>query len=82
MQEAQRCAADLAAGFPSNQAGRGVRPVNVQQRSSGGAWRTLAGFAVVQSYQCTAAKWDISKLGALRRLFTTGPWLPPAATPP
>ena len=29
----------------------------------------LADFAVVQSYLSTAAKWGISKLGALRDLF-------------
>jgi hypothetical protein len=28
-----------------------------------------------------AAKWGISKLDALRRLFTTSPWLPPAPAP-
>jgi transposase len=80
-----RFASDLAAGV-HQQPGRTRRsPVNVQQRSSGGAWRTLDGladFAVVQSCLSTAAKWDISKLDALRQLFTTGPWLPPAVTPP
>ncbi len=29
----------------------------------------------------TAANWGISKLDALRQLFTTGPWLPPASAP-
>jgi transposase len=80
-----RFATDLAVGFTSNQAERDVRPVKVQQRSPGGCWRTLDGLAdsaVVQSYLSTAAKWGLSKLNALRRLFTTGPWLPPAATPP
>ena len=42
----------------------------------------LADFAVVQSYLSTAAKWGISRPGALRQLLTTGPWLPPAVTPP
>ena len=54
-------------------------------RSSDGCWRTLDGladFAIVQSYLSTAAKWGLSKLGALRQLFTTGPWLPPATAPP
>ena len=41
----------------------------------------LADFAVVQSYLDTAHKWGIDKLDALRRLFTTGAWLPPALTP-
>jgi hypothetical protein len=50
-----------------------VRPVKIQQRTSGGTWRTLAGlvdFAVVQSYLDTATKWGIDKLHALRELFT------------
>ena len=75
----------LAVGFTSNQAERDVRPVKVQQRTSGGCWRTLDGladFAIVQSYLSTAAKWGLSKLDALRQLFTTGPWLPPATAPP
>jgi transposase len=49
------------------------------------AWRTLNGladFAIVRSYLSTAAKWGISKLNALRHLFTTGLWLPPAVAPP
>jgi transposase len=80
-----RFATDLAVGFTSNQAERDVRPVKVQQRSSGGCWRTLEGladFAIVQSYLSTAAKWGLGKLDALRQLFTTGPWLPPATAPP
>ena len=80
-----RFATDLAVGFTSNQAERDVRPVKVQQRTSGGCWRTLDGladFAIVQSYLSTAAKWSLSKIDALRQLFTTGPWLPPATAPP
>ena len=80
-----RFTTDLAVGFTSNQAERDVRPVKIQQRTSGGCWRTLDGladFAVVQSYLSSAAKWGISKLDALRQLFTTGPWLPPAVAPP
>jgi transposase len=80
-----RFATDLAVGFTSNQAERDIRPVKVQQRTSGGCWRTLDGladFAIVQSYLSTAGKWGISKLDALRQLFTTGPWLPPATAPP
>jgi len=80
-----RFATDLTVGFTSNQAERDVRPVKIQQRTSGGCWRTLDGladFAIVQSYLSTAAKWGISKLDALRQLFTTGPWLPPATAPP
>ncbi len=64
--------------------GRDVRPVKVQQRASGGCWRTLQGladFAIVWSYLSTAAKWGLDKLAVLRQLFTTGPWLPPAIGP-
>ena len=70
--------------FTNNEAERTIRPVKVQQRSSGGAWRTLtglAGFAIVQSYLSTAAKWGISKLDALRDLFTGHAWLPPGIEP-
>ena len=80
-----RFAVDLAVGFTSNQAERDVRPVKVQQRTSGGTWRTLLGladFAIVQSYLSTTAKWGIDALDALTRLFTDGPWLPPATAPP
>jgi transposase len=79
-----RFATDLAVGFTSNEAERGVRPVKIQQRTSGGCWRTLQGladFAVVQSYLSTAAKWHIDALDALTQLFTTGPWLPAAIRP-
>ena len=70
--------------FTNNEAERTIRPVKVQQRSSGGCWRTLHGladFAIVQSYLSTAAKWDISKLDALRALFNGNPWLPAALEP-
>ena len=79
-----RFATDLTVGFTSNQAERDVRPVKVQQRTSGGCWRTLDGladFAVVQSYLSTAAKWGISKLDALRGLFRGHTWLPPGPEP-
>jgi transposase len=70
--------------FTSNEAERTIRLVKVQQRSSGGCWRTLDGlaqFAIVESYLSTAAKWGIGRLEVLRQLFTTTPWLPPALTP-
>jgi transposase len=79
-----RFAVDLTVPFTNNCAERAIRPVKVQQRTSGGAWRTLQGlidFAIVHSYLDTATKWSIDKLQALRQLFTTGPWLPPALTP-
>jgi transposase len=66
--------------FSSNEAERTIRPVKVQQRSSGGCWRTLTGladFALIQSCLSTAAKWGISKLDALRDLFNGHAWLPP-----
>jgi transposase len=70
--------------FSNNEAERTIRPVKVQQRSSGGSWRTLDGladFALVQSYLSTAAKWGISKLDALRGLFNGRAWLPPSLEP-
>jgi transposase len=70
--------------FSNNEAERTIRPVKVQQRGSGGCWRTidgLADFALVQSYLSTAAKWGISKLDALRDLFNGRAWLPPSLQP-
>ncbi|GLY67898.1 hypothetical protein Atai01_45170 [Amycolatopsis taiwanensis] len=79
-----RFTTDLSVPFTNNTAERAVRPVKIQQRTSGGAWRTLHGladFTIVQSYLDTATKWGINKLHALQQLFTTGAWLPPALTP-
>ncbi len=79
-----RFTTDLTVPFTNNQAERDIRPAKVQQRSSGGCWRTLQGladFAIVQSYLSTAAKWGISRYDALQRLFTTGAWIPHALTP-
>ena len=80
-----RFTTNLAVGFTNNIAERGVRPVKVQQRSSGGCWRTLQGladFAVVQSYLSTAAHWGITRFQALHRLYNgDGPWIPTALTP-
>lgn len=79
-----RFVTDLSVPFTNNEAERSCRPIKVQQRTSGGCWRTLQGlidFAVVQSYLDTATKWGLDKLDALRQLFTTGAWLPPALTP-
>jgi len=70
--------------FTNNEAERTIRPVKVQQRASGGCWRTLDGladFAVVQSYLSTAAKWGIPKVDALRGLFNGSPWMPPGIEP-
>jgi transposase len=79
-----RFVVDLAVPFTNNQAERDIRPVKVQQRTSGGCWRTLQGladFAIVQSYLSTATKWGLDHYDALYQLFTTGAWLPPAAQP-
>jgi transposase len=79
-----RFATDLSVPFTNNEAERSCRPVKVQQRTSGGCWRTLQGlidFAIVQSYLDTATKWGLDKLDALRQLFTTGAWLPPTLKP-
>lgn len=79
-----RFVADLAVPFTNNQAERDVRPVKIQQRTSGGAWRTLTGladFAIVQSYLSTATKWGLDHFDVLHQLFTTGAWLPPTAEP-
>jgi len=70
--------------FSNNEAERTIRPVKVQQRGSGGSWRTLQGlaeFALVHSYLSTAAKWGIAKLDALRDLFGGHAWLPPGLEP-
>jgi transposase len=70
--------------FTNNQAERTIRPVKVQQRSSGGCWRTLDGladFAVVQSYLSTATKWGITRIDALRGLFNGHPWMPTGLEP-
>jgi transposase len=80
-----RFVADLAVPWTNNQGERDLRPVKIQQRTSGGCWRTLAGladFAVVRSYLSTTSKWGLTSLDVLEQLFTTGAWLPPAATPP
>jgi transposase len=79
-----RFVVDLAVPFTNNQAERDVRPVKIQQRTSGGCWRTLTGladFAIVQSYLSTATKWGLDTLDVLTQLFTGQPWLPPAPEP-
>jgi transposase len=70
--------------FTNNLAEQTIRPVKVQQRASGGCWRTLEGladFAVVQSYLSTASKWGIAKIDALRGLFNGNPWMPDGIEP-
>jgi transposase len=68
----------------NNCAERAIRPVKVQQHTSGRAWHTLQGlidFALIHFYLDTATKWAINKHHALRQLLTTGAWLPPSLTP-
>ena len=92
-----RFTVNLDVPFTNNTAELPARSVKIQQRTSGGSWRTLQGlidFAVVQSYLSTAAKWGLDTLDAMTRLFTTGAWLhlpsprtspprtPPDITPP
>ena len=76
-----RFVVDLAVPFTNNQAERDIRPTKIQQRTSGGCWRTLAGladFAVVQSYLSTASQMGPRQLRRPhptvhhRRLATTG----------
>lgn len=79
-----RFVVDLDVPFTNNQAERDIRPTKVQQRTSGGCWRTLAGladFAVVSSYLSTATKWGLDSYEVLTQLFTTEAWLPPTAQP-
>lgn len=71
---------DIAVPFSNNAAEREIRGSKIHQRVSG-CWRTLTGladFAIIWSYPATAAKHGIDQLDALTRLFTSGPWLPPA----
>jgi transposase len=81
-----RFTTNLAVAFTNNLAERQIRPVKVQQRSSGGCWRTLQGladFAVVQSYLSTATHWGLTRFQALHRLYNgDGPWIPTTLTPP
>lgn len=80
-----RFTTNLAVGFTNNLAERQIRPIKVQQRSSGGCWRTLQGladFTIVHSYLATAAHWGITRFQALHRLFNgDGPWIPTTLTP-
>ena len=51
-------------------------PVKIQQRTSGGCWRTLQGladFAIVQSYLDTATKWGLDKYSRPPPTLTSGP---------
>jgi transposase len=70
--------------FTNNEAERTIRPVKVQQRSSGGCW-TLAGladFAITQSYLSTAAKWASANSTRSATSSTAAPGSRPASNPP
>ena len=76
-----RFVVDLAVPFTNNSAERALRPVKLQQKTSG-TWRILQGlanFAAVRSYLDTAHKHGKDAIDVLRQLFTTGPWLPAVA---
>lgn len=80
-----RFATDLAVGFTSNQAERDVRPVKVQQRTSGGSGRTLQGLAdvaFVQSYLSTAANGASPRSMPSASSSPPGTGSPPATAPP
>ena len=71
--------------FTNNQAERTIRPVKVQQRGSGGAWRTLDGladFAIVESYLSTAAKWASPNSTPSATCSTATPGNHPDLNPP
>ena len=55
-----RFTTNLTIPWTNNQTERDLRPVKIQQRTSGGCWRTLEGlteFAAVHSCLATAGKW-------------------------
>ena len=69
----------------NNEAERTIRPVKVQQRGSGGCWRTLTGlaeFALVESYLSTAAKWAPANSTPSVACSTATPGYHPASNPP
>jgi len=69
---------DARLPFDNNEAERALRMVKLQQKISG-TFRSPEGaraFAACRSYIQTAAKNGQNLLEVLRRLFTTGPWLP------
>jgi transposase len=68
----------------NNGAERSLRMVKLHDKVSG-LFRSLAGagaFATIRSYIQTAALNGINRLDALRLIFTTGPWMPPATRAP
>ena len=72
--------------FSNNEAERTVRPVKVQQRSSGGCWRTidrLADFALIQSYLSAGRQMGHpANSTPSATCSTVAHGLPPASNPP
>ncbi len=78
-----RFTSDLSVPFTNNEAERSIRPVKIQQRTSGGCWRTLQGltdFAIVQSYPDTATKWAQNKLESSANSSPPAPGCHPPST--
>lgn len=79
-----RCLTDTRVSLDNNVAERALRMVKLHDKVSG-CFHNLANaeaFAAIRSYLQTADHHDHNLLGVLRDLFTTGPWLPPAAASP
>lgn len=72
---------DTTVPFTNNLAERSLRMVKIHDKISG-TFRSNEGaeaFAAIRSYIQTAAKHGQNRLEVLHQLFTTGPWIPPAA---
>ena len=79
-----RCLTDTRVSLDNNVAERALRMVKLHEKISG-CFHSLAGaeaFAATRSYLQTANNHNQNLLDVLRQLFTTGPWLPPAAASP
>ena len=75
-----RFATDLAVGFTSNQAERDVRPSRSSSEPPAGAGAPSTASPTSRSSNpdlSTAAKWGLSKLDALRQLFSNRNVAPP-----
>lgn len=78
-----RCLEDTRVSLDNNVAERALRMVKLHDKISG-CFHSVAGaeaFAAIRSYLQTADHHGQNLLEALQVLFTTGPWLPPAASP-
>ncbi len=75
---------DTAVPLDNNTAERSLRMVKLHDKVSG-LFRSDDGaqaFATIRSYIQTAALNGVNRLDALHQVFTTGPWMPPAARAP